>query len=46
MEKAKLETLLVSCDITLKGAMQKLNETDNKILFVVDDNQNIRRNSY
>ena len=36
MNKAKLQSLLISPDTTIKQAMQKLNETAAKILFVVD----------
>jgi len=36
MDKAKLKLLLVNGKISIKQAMQKLNETAEKILFVVD----------
>ncbi len=36
MDKAKLQRLLVPIEISLKKAMQKLNETGKKILFVTD----------
>ena len=36
MEEAKLKSLLISPETTIKGAMQKLNETSERILFVVD----------
>jgi len=36
MDKTKLKSLLVTGDITIKQAMQKLNETAEKIIFVVD----------
>jgi len=36
MDKIKLQSLLVSIDISLKKAMQKLSETGEKILFVID----------
>lgn len=36
MEKIKLETLLIVSDKTMKQAMQKLAQTSEKILFVVD----------
>ena len=37
MDKAKLKSLLIFPDVTIKQAMQKLNETAEKILFVVDE---------
>ena len=37
MDKAKLGSLLISTDKTIKQAMQKLNETAEKILFVVNE---------
>ncbi|MBI4650898.1 NTP transferase domain-containing protein [Candidatus Desantisbacteria bacterium] len=36
MDKSKLKTFLVSSNISIKLAMQKLNETAEKILFVID----------
>jgi len=36
MDKAKLSTLLIPQETTIKQAIQKLNETAEKILFVVD----------
>ena len=36
MDKATLRTLLISSDITLKDSMQKLNDTAEQILFVID----------
>jgi dTDP-glucose pyrophosphorylase/predicted transcriptional regulator len=36
MDKIKLQLLLISPETTIKGAMQKLNETSEKILFVVN----------
>lgn len=36
MDKAKLKTLLISPETSLKQAMQRLNETAEKILFVTD----------
>ena len=41
MEKAKLESLLVFIDTSIKEAMQKLNESGEKILFVVDMNKRL-----
>lgn len=41
MDKTKLQSLLISPDTTLKQAMQKLNETAEKILFVVDENNRL-----
>jgi len=38
MDKEKLRTLLIYPDTSIKSAMQKLNETAVKILFVVDTN--------
>lgn len=37
MEKTKLQSLLVTPDVSIKLTMQKLNETAEKILFVVDN---------
>ncbi len=37
MDKQRLRSFLISADITIKQAMQKLNETAEKILFIVDD---------
>lgn len=37
MEKDKIKPMLVSGNVTLKHAMQKLNETAERILFVVDE---------
>ena len=42
MNKAKLKTLLVSPQTTLKQAMQKLNETAIGILFIVNKDQVIK----
>jgi len=36
MDRTKLKSLLVKGDITIKQAMQRLNETAEKIIFVVD----------
>lgn len=36
MDQTKLKSLLISPDTTIKEAMQKLNETSERILFVVD----------
>jgi dTDP-glucose pyrophosphorylase len=41
MDKTKLRTLLISTDTTLKGSMQRLNETAEKILFVADENDKL-----
>lgn len=41
MDKTKLQSLLISPDTTLKQAMQKLNETAEKILFVADENKKL-----
>jgi dTDP-glucose pyrophosphorylase len=41
MDKAKLRTLLISSDTTLKESMQRLNETAEKILFVADENDKL-----
>jgi dTDP-glucose pyrophosphorylase len=38
MDKLKLESLLIPSGITIKQAMQKLNETQERILFVIDAN--------
>lgn len=37
MEKDKLKSMMVFQDMTIKQAMQKLNETAERILFVVDE---------
>ena len=37
MNKAKLRTILISSDTTLKESMQKLNDTAEQILFVTDE---------
>ncbi|MFZ5906248.1 MAG: sugar phosphate nucleotidyltransferase [Nitrospirota bacterium] len=42
MDKNKLKSLLIPPDITIKQAMQKLDETAQKILFVVDDCECLR----
>lgn len=39
MDKDKLQSLLISPITTLKEAMQKLNDTAEKILFVIDDRE-------
>ncbi|MGR3301652.1 MAG: nucleotidyltransferase family protein [Candidatus Scalindua sp.] len=41
MDRAKLKTLLISSDTTLKESMQRLNETAEKILFVTDENDKL-----
>lgn len=41
MDKAKLKTLLISPETSLKQAMQKLNETSEKILFVTEENSKL-----
>ena len=41
MEKTKLRSLLISTHQTIKRAMQELNETSEKILFVVDENDKL-----
>lgn len=41
MDKAKLIKLMTSADTTIKEAMQKLDETAEKILFVVDDKKRL-----
>ncbi len=41
MDKAKLRTLLISSDTTLKEAMQKLNDTAEQILFVTDEDDKL-----
>ncbi len=41
MDKAKLKKLMTSADTTIKEAMQKLNETAEKILFVVDNKERL-----
>lgn len=41
MEKANIKSLLVSSDFTLKQAMQKLSDTAEKILFVVDSDNKL-----
>ncbi|MBI1911089.1 MAG: CBS domain-containing protein [Deltaproteobacteria bacterium] len=38
MKKAKLKSLLISPDITIKQAMQKITDAGEKIIFVVDGN--------
>jgi dTDP-glucose pyrophosphorylase len=40
MEKDKLQPMLVSKNMTIKQAMQRLNETAERILFVVDEKSN------
>jgi len=37
MDKVKLRTLLIPSDTTLKESMQKLNDTAEQILFVIDE---------
>ena len=41
MEKAKIESLLISENSTIKQAMQNLNESAQKILFVTDEHQRL-----
>ncbi len=41
MDRTKLKSLLVSSNQTIKRAMQKLDETAEKILFVVDENDKL-----
>ncbi len=41
MDKVKLKTLLITPDTTIKQAMQKLNETSERVLFVVDDQKRV-----
>src|SRR3990172_6922222 len=41
MDKTKLKSLLISSDTTIKQAMQKLSETAEKILFVVDEHNRL-----
>ncbi len=41
MDKIKLKTLLVPPETTIKEAMHKLNETSEKILFVVDGQEKL-----
>ena len=41
MEKTKLETLMIMPDTTMKQAMQKLAQTSEKILFVVDEKRKL-----
>lgn len=41
MEKAKLKSLFVTPDIPIKQAMQKLNKTAEKILFIVDEHERL-----
>ena len=41
MDKAKLRTILISSDTTLKESMQKLNDTAEQILFVIDKDDNL-----
>lgn len=38
MDKSKLKSLLISVDMNVKQAMQRLNETAERILFVIDKN--------
>ncbi len=38
MEKGKVKELMIPSNMSIKGAMKKLNETAEKILFVADDN--------
>jgi dTDP-glucose pyrophosphorylase/predicted transcriptional regulator len=39
MDKAKLRTLLISSDTTLKESMQRLSDTGTQILFVIDEHE-------
>jgi len=41
MDKTKFESLLTAADTSLKQAMQKLNDTAEKILFIVDENRRL-----
>jgi dTDP-glucose pyrophosphorylase len=41
MDKAKLESLLIPPDLTIKQAMQKLNETQEKILFSANEDNKL-----
>jgi dTDP-glucose pyrophosphorylase len=41
MDKIKLQSLLISPDISIKQAMQKLNETQEKILFIVNQDNKL-----
>lgn len=41
MKKEKLESLLITADTTIKQAMQKLNETSEKILFIIDSKKKL-----
>ena len=41
MDKTKFRALLISSDTTLKEYMQRLNETAEKILFVIDENEKL-----
>jgi len=41
MNKAKLRTLLISSDTTLKESMQRLNDTAEQILFVTDEDDKL-----
>lgn len=41
MDKSKLKLLLVTIDISIKVAMQKLSDTAERILFVVDDKERL-----
>ena len=41
MDKVKLKSLLISPDTTLKESMQKLNETAEQILFVIDEDDKL-----
>jgi dTDP-glucose pyrophosphorylase/CBS domain-containing protein len=41
MDKEKLKSLLISTEVTIKSAMQKLDATAEKILFVVDERKRL-----
>ena len=41
MDKTKFKSLLIVADTSLKQAMQKLNDTAEKILFIVDENSRL-----
>ena len=41
MDKNKLKSLLITIDTTIKQAMQKLNTTAEKILFVVAEDERL-----
>lgn len=41
MDKAKLESLLITPDATIKQAMQRLHDTAERILFVVDEQKKL-----